>query len=376
MIIKALQSIGSRLASLRGNRFPQTLASYRQGRPISYADTRMAIEELNQLAKHHPQAVEVFLALGNLHRAQGDLERAIRIRKTLLARPDLEPHYKGKALYELGLDYRRSGFLDRAGESLAQARQLLGDDPVLLEEMAKLAASEGSFALAAEYYEVLGYTLAQAHYLVRQAQSDTADSGVVTDKRLLRKAIKIYPPAVEAWLEILIRDCSLAAWSDLASDYRQALNKVDPSLHFVLLEGLIRYLVNLKEENEIFTPDLAPEPARVLLQVLSKREPDAILSYYAAWLALQREDREQAIQWLDRSLEMDPNFWPSRVELISLSAHKEDHSLEFKAHLDYLIRGCRRQRRFICRACGLTREQIFFLCSRCHSWHSIAFVKS
>ncbi|MEF8889298.1 MAG: hypothetical protein V5A14_04575, partial [Desulfohalobiaceae bacterium] len=128
-------------------------------------------------------------------------------------------------------------------------------------------------------------------------------------------------------------------------------------------------------ENEIFTPDLAPEPAQVLLNALSKRDPDPILAFYAAWLALQIGDGKQAESWLNSCLEHDPEFWPARVELVSLQSQSEQLSLEFRTQLDALFKRFRQQGRFLCRACGLRRDQIFFVCSRCHSWHSIAFVK-
>jgi len=376
MFIRALYSLGNRLPFFRGKKLsPQSLVSYRQGRPFPYTDTQTAIEELSRLAKHTPEAVEVYLALGNLHRAQGDIERAILIRKTLTARQDLDARYRAKSLYELGLDYRRGGFLDRAEEAFEQAREILGDDPVLLEEMAGLAASTGEYATAAEYYRLLKQPLARAHYVVREAKAEAGDNGVITDKTLLRKAIRIYSGSVEAWLELLIRDCSFAAWDDLATDFRMALKKIEPHLHFVVLEGLIRYLVSQKEKNEIFAPDLAPEPARVLLDELAKMEPDTILSYYAAWFALQIKNTSQVLAWLHHCLERDSDFWPARVELLALQSREESLPLEFQAQLDFLLRRLRRQRRFMCRSCGLGREQIFFLCSRCHSWHTIAFIK-
>jgi lipopolysaccharide biosynthesis regulator YciM len=375
MITKVIHSLGARLPSLGRRKNKQPFISYRQGRPFPYTDTQTAIDELSRLARHTPEAVEVFLALGNLHRAQGDFERAIRIRKTLTARPGLESQYRAKSLYELGLDYRRAGFLDRAGEAFEEAREIAGDDPVLLEEMAGLAAASGEYATAADYYRLLKNPLAQAHYLVQQAKAEAGEGDVVTDRTLLRKAIRIYSGSVEAWLEILIRDCSFGAWTDMAHDFRQAMKHIDPGLCFVLLEGLIRYLVSQKDEREIFTPNLTPEPAQVLLDALGKREPDPILSYYAAWLALQVGDAKQAENWLNRCLDHDSEFWPARVELVALQSQSEKLSLEFRTQLDALFRRFRQQRRFLCRACGLRREQIFFLCSRCHSWHSIAFVK-
>src|SRR5690606_28359827 len=58
--------------------------------------------------------VEPYLALGNLFRRRGEVDRAIRVHQDLIQRPHLTPSQKGQALLELGLDYMRAGMLDRA----------------------------------------------------------------------------------------------------------------------------------------------------------------------------------------------------------------------------------------------------------------------
>ena len=57
---------------------------------------------------------ETHVALGNLFRRKGEVDRAIRIHQNLIARPNLHKQERHQALYELGSDYQRAGFLDRA----------------------------------------------------------------------------------------------------------------------------------------------------------------------------------------------------------------------------------------------------------------------
>jgi len=73
-----------------------------------------AIEVFLQLAEFNRDTVETHLALGNLFRRRGEVDRAIRVHQHLIARPNLSDQEKTVALLELGEDYMRAGLLDRA----------------------------------------------------------------------------------------------------------------------------------------------------------------------------------------------------------------------------------------------------------------------
>ncbi len=76
-----------------------------------------AIEVFIKMLEVDSETVETHLALGNLFRRRGEVDRAIRIHQNLIARPSLGKEQRALALLELGMDYMRSGLLDRA-ESL------------------------------------------------------------------------------------------------------------------------------------------------------------------------------------------------------------------------------------------------------------------
>jgi len=73
-----------------------------------------AIELFLKLAEINRDTVETHLALGNLFRRRGEVDRAIRVHQHLIARPNLSQAEKTVALLELGEDYMRAGLLDRA----------------------------------------------------------------------------------------------------------------------------------------------------------------------------------------------------------------------------------------------------------------------
>src|SRR5207244_13382376 len=75
-----------------------------------------AIESFLQVAKEHPETIELHFALASLFRRRGEFDRAIRMHQNLLERADLAADQKLIALAELGEDYLKAGILDRAEE--------------------------------------------------------------------------------------------------------------------------------------------------------------------------------------------------------------------------------------------------------------------
>ncbi|GAA0910527.1 lipopolysaccharide assembly protein LapB [Luteibacter anthropi] len=73
-----------------------------------------ALEVFLRLAEYNRDTVETHLALGNLFRKRGEVDRAIRVHQHLVSRQGLSDEMKTIALLELGEDYMRAGLLDRA----------------------------------------------------------------------------------------------------------------------------------------------------------------------------------------------------------------------------------------------------------------------
>lgn len=346
------------------------LASPKEGASLSSQDTLAAIVELSGAVRNNPDAVEIYLALGNLFRSQGEIERAIHIRNTLIARPRLAPQLKSRALYELGLDYKRGGFYDRAQQALSQARKIVGDDPAILTELARLAAESGHYEQAARHYSLLEKPLQEAHYQTLLAQEAWRKGERSISRKWLQKALRVYPASVEAWLEKAVHAYDHGYWKELGEICDQALDYIEPRLGFALLEGLLRHA---HPESEM-TPLFPPEMAAHLLPVLEgQAPPDLLLYYYGGRLAQGTRDYRTARTWYEKSLLLDPQFWPARLELLALSQDDQQLTADFETQLRYLLDRAMHVKRFVCGQCGLKRESHFFVCPRCQSWHSITF---
>lgn len=351
------------------------------GETFPVEDTRAAIEELSQVVKNDPEAVEIYLALGSLYRSQGEIERAIQIRNSLIVRPGLDSRFKARAWFELGRDFRRGGFLDRADRAFQEARSLGQDPTVIHHEMARLAAERGSFEKAAESFGQLNLPLPQAHYLVRLAMDCFEEGNDSQAHRALRHAIRAYPGAVEAWLEQIIQAYKVGNESQVADILQKALTHVAPELRFVLLEGLMQAMDkadNAKQhsfgdETEWSRACSDTKLAAAVLAVIESQEPGVLLHYYGSLLLLRIDDIENAKIWLEKTLVLQSDFWLARLELFELSRKDQTLTPFFKDQLSFFVGRAHKVRRFFCRRCGLKRDQLFLNCPRCRSWHSIAF---
>ncbi len=73
-----------------------------------------AVDVFIKMLEVDSNMVETHLAVGNLFRRRGEVDRAIRIHQNLIARSQLDQAYREQSLYELGQDYLYAGMLDRA----------------------------------------------------------------------------------------------------------------------------------------------------------------------------------------------------------------------------------------------------------------------
>lgn len=76
-----------------------------------------AIDAFIEVAKLDPDTTELHFALGNLFRRRGEMERAIRVHQSLLARTDLPAADRENAQFEIAQDFLKAGMLDRAEDA-------------------------------------------------------------------------------------------------------------------------------------------------------------------------------------------------------------------------------------------------------------------
>jgi len=82
-----------------------------------------AVDIFIKMLEVDSETVEMHLALANLFRRRGEVDRAIRIHQNLIARPQLSKDQNARALFELAKDYKHAGVLDRAERLFSEVIQ-------------------------------------------------------------------------------------------------------------------------------------------------------------------------------------------------------------------------------------------------------------
>ena len=165
-----------------------------------------AIEVFIQMLEVDGETVETHLALGNLFRRRGEVDRAIRIHQNIIARPTLSRTQRSLALYELGQDYMSAGLLDRA-ENLFQELIELGEYKTeALKQLLEIYEQEKDWPNAIEtarsYESVTGKRTHSvvAHYYCEQAEAAMARHDMSAAQAAIKKALGVDKSCVRASL--------------------------------------------------------------------------------------------------------------------------------------------------------------------------------
>ena len=359
---------------------------YPDGATPTEKDTITAIRDLSRAVMDNPDAVEIYLALGNLYRSRGDVERAVQIRESLLIRSELSSTLKGKTYFELGQDYRRAGLLDRAFSAYVEAERLGVSSKLINTEMAGIYSSSGNWEKAAEYFFAVGNKAAEAHYLTRQGEEVLKGSFDERRKamRLFNRALKVFPASIEAWAAIIGLYAHTGKWGAAAKALAKALEAIAPEKSFMLFEELVALTPRVEQVpgQEVGRPD---QNAKIifnasltdaLIPVLMRRPPEFFPNYYGSVMLNRIGRREDAEQWLDKALVMQPDFWFGRLLHLDIARHAQTLPPVLDTDLEFFISQSRHLKRYVCSVCGLNRDQLFYSCPRCGSWHSATFKSS
>ena len=177
------------------------------------------IEQLQQ----NNEVVETHLALGNLFRRRGEVDRAIRIHQNLIARPSLSTDIRKLALFELAHDYLAAGLYDRAENLFTE---LLSDPyhkPQALKNLVlvhqQLKDWQQAIDATLNYVKLTGKKqtkrLANYHCQIAEEAFDSGDLN--TAMVSLKKAFQIEPKGLRASL-------LMAKYHLNQSHYKKSLN--------------------------------------------------------------------------------------------------------------------------------------------------------
>ena len=322
-----------------------------------------AIEVFVRLVEVNSETVETHLALANLFRRRGEIDRAIRIHQNLIARPNLSATQRKQALVELGLDYMNAGVLDRAEQLFLDLinkpsppteafKQLLR---IYQQEKAWQKAIEMAKKVQSQSHEKMGTLIAQFYCELAEQQVKASNFNVAA---LLKLAHAHDHDCVRATL----LEAKLYMQAGNFRKASKSLLRIEKQDHRYLQEALpllldcYQQMDNLESFNKWLTALLIEYPnmtsARLMLtQVIQLQQGSQAAQDY-----LYPQLREHpSVEGLHRLISLGEQSNPMLVPLI-------------KGITDTLVR---RGNRYTCQSCGFAGKSMHWQCPGCKQWGSV-----
>ncbi len=329
-------------------------------------DHDQAIEQFTKAVQIDSNTVETYVALGNLYRSKGDIDRAIRIRQNIILRPHINERQRSRALFDLGVDYRKGGFLDRAVQTFGQ---LLRKDPsntAALQEVEKIYEDlrdwENAFQTRQRIARLVkgDHDHILAHHKTEEGKVwlEKGDPGKA--KNCFKKAVSIDPACVDAYLHLGDLYRAKDDFKKAVATWKRVVD-VCPSFTFLAyrrLEGAYARMHDLR-------------PVEAFLQECAEKNADAFTHLALGRFLYSRRDIEGAVRELKQALELDPSFWEARTLLgaVFLKQGMKEEALE--AYQDLIEHLDVSSLKFQCGVCGYQPADLQWQCPQCRRWDTI-----
>lgn len=326
-----------------------------------------AIEVFTRMADVDRDTAEIHLALGNLFRRRGEVDRAIHIHGSLITRTHLTTDQRQRAMLELGEDYLRAGLFDRA-EELFQKLLAQPDHTILaLSRLIHIFQQEKDWRQAIAHSDRLERISGEskrrqtAHFCCELAEEANARRQDDEARTWLLDALARDPNCTRANL-------LLGRLAMRAGDYRAAITV------FQAVERQDRgYLP------EVITPlgqchsalGCLKEWIAYLREVQERDHGGRITDALAEWL-LRQEGEEVALQFLERELREYPTLLGlRRLVEIKLARGQGAEYADLRALHCISTQMLNSAARYRCDNCGFVVKSLHWCCPGCLQWSTI-----
>ena len=330
-----------------------------------------AIEAFIKVLEVDSETVETHLALGNLYRRRGEVDRAIRIHQNLIARPGLESEQRSESLLELGHDYLSAGLLDRAENLLQELADSGGYRVQALRQLIDIYEQEKDWNKAIDSAHLLekatGNQLGPvvAHYQCELAERTREAGDGQGALELVQKALATHDACVRA----SILEGDILADLDQHEKAIRAYQRVEAQDADYLPETIGRmqscyralnrsqdmdaYLNELMESYGWITPMLALADL--------KRERDG--AECAIEFISEQLGRRTSVRGLDRLLELEQE---------SADAEKGAHVSILRKLTGELLSD---RPVYRCLHCGFPAKLLHWQCPSCKHWNTVKLIQ-
>ncbi|MDC1288335.1 lipopolysaccharide assembly protein LapB [Gammaproteobacteria bacterium] len=332
-------------------------------------DSDNAIRIFTDLIEVNRDTIDIHIALGNLFRSKGEVDRAIKVHQNLLARPNLTRKQRHTAIAELASDYLKAGLLDRAEKLYREMIELNADPDKAYRHLLDLYITEKSWEEAVECAQTL-YKMGEPEAVVQYSQClcEIAEAAIdAGNHRLayksLERALEVDADSVRAALVMI----QLHTKTDKLSSAKRLFAR--------LVRQRPEYMaLYIEPARQIFPPN-EDRKYQQFLQEQYRQNPSnrvamALLEYYA-----RNDEIGKAREFLSDILHQSPSFEAFEFALRFLKSNPDQLGETWETLSVFLKALQDKKIEYVCSRCGYDSHGIQWLCPSCRNWASMKPVK-
>lgn len=326
-----------------------------------------AVDVFVKLIEVDSDTVEMHLALGNLFRRKGEVDRAIRIHQNLIARPQLSEIYRLQALSALGQDYLSAGVLDRAERLFQESLVIGGKNEQSLRFLLHIYQQEKDWINAIQTAEKLMEfsaesmqpIIAQYHCEIAEQQIERGELQAALTE--LIRAHRRHKNCVRANLIRARLALKTEKFKNAIDCYQQVVEQ-DPDYISEIVEPLCWCYQQLEEEKQLVD----------YLQNTLKKYPRIALVIAVSNYLQQPNNNKAAIEFVTIQIKREPSLrglsYLAGLYLTNSYGNTRDKLLMLQNFMEQLLAD---KPIYRCLRCGFSGKTLFWLCPGCHSWSTI-----
>lgn len=338
----------------------------------------LAIREFLSAVDINRETIDTYFALGGLFRSNGEIEKAISIHRSLIARENISESVRLRALKELALDFDKGGFLDKAIETYRDVLKINRDQYEVIQSLCRIYEDLEDWGQAYNYRIMLSKVGHEnqaetiSHILVQKAKIAFEEGDFKRCHEDLDDAFR-FAPSVSGKilrLKLFLADGDLEGAKNLLIELLKE-HPMYASFIFVSLEegfkgdenittgykarlGMLRdYFLDLDDKELLEIPSVILSKVRLLKESGRSISAHEILK---SWMGEHGGNTEV----------MKAEYIKLLIEL-EMFEEAVEHT---KVLLDNLHQSLTKH---FCSQCGYNSDSIFWRCPQCHEWETIKF---
>jgi lipopolysaccharide biosynthesis regulator YciM len=338
----------------------------------------LAIKEFLNAVDINRETIETYFALGGLFRSNGEIEKAISIHRSLIARENISESHRLRALKELAVDFDKGGFVDKAVETYKDVLKINRDQFEVIQSLCRIYEDIEDWDQAYHYRIMLSkvghnnQAETISHILVQKAKTFFERGEFAKSREDLEDAFRFAPSVSAKILRLRIQlhdgDLEQSKFSLLE------LLKEHPMYASFIFESLEEGFKGNEEEQKEYQARLTmlKDYFLELDDMEMMKSPSVILSKVRALKSKNEIDKAYTMMtpWVSNNPHTSQAIYSEYIKLL-IDLNKNEEVVKYTK--EFLNSFHQSVTKHYCYECGYNSDEIFWRCPQCYSWETIQF---